>query len=434
MSRPHLRRPRLRLAALATVAALSLAGCVGDGNDVSARARQPLSSKTLALIEDKGMTPQSPILVRIYKQESELEVWKQKRNGEFALLKTYPICRWSGDLGPKVKTGDRQAPEGFYTITPGLMNPNSSYYLSFNLGFPNAYDRSYGRTGDFLMVHGDCSSAGCYAMTDEQIAEVFALGREAFEGGQKSFQVQALPFRMTPTNMAKHRNNPAMPFWKNLKEGTDAFDVSLREPKVNVCNRRYVFNATPEVGRGFDANLPCPPYAVDPIIAQAVQQKQHADDMKVAELVSSTPLAPSRAGVDGGMHPVFLAKFKEENPAYQDGPVVAAGPAPGTIPKTTRPPRVQDDGFTPVGAVASSGTATLLAVAQSDPARPSTAAPSTATAQSDPNRPGGIPMGALGFSKPADPGQQTASLASQAAQAAPISGTTQPPAPFSTAR
>lgn len=375
------------------------------------------------------MTAQSPILVRIYKQEAELEVWKQKRNGDYALLKTYPICRWSGDLGPKVKTGDRQAPEGFYTITPGLMNPNSSYYLSFNLGFPNAYDRSYGRTGDFLMVHGDCSSAGCYAMTDEQIAEVYALGREAFEGGQKSFQVQALPFRMTPTNLAKHRNNPAMPFWKNLKEGTDAFDVSLREPKVNVCNRRYVFNATPEAGRGFDANLPCPSYVVDPSVAQAVQQKQHADDLKVAELVASTPTAPSRAGVDGGMHPVFLAKFKEENPAYQDGPLVAAGPAPGTIPKTTRPPRVQDDGFTPIGAVASSPTATLIAVAQSDPAKP---VPAAQAAQPDPTRPGAIPMGALGT-----PAQQTASLASsQATQTAPLSGanTSLPPATFSTAR
>ncbi|MBA4790621.1 MAG: murein L,D-transpeptidase family protein [Pseudomonadota bacterium] len=379
MSRPLPRFPRLRIAALATVAALALAGCTGDGNDISAKARQPLSAKTLALIDEKGMSPQSPILVRIYKQEAELEVWKEKRNGEYALLKTYPICRWSGDIGPKVKIGDRQAPEGFYTITPGQMNPNSSYYLSFNLGFPNAYDRSYGRTGEFLMVHGDCSSAGCYAMTDEQIAEVYALGREAFEGGQKSFQVQALPFRMTATNLAKHRNNPAMPFWKNLKEGTDAFDVSHREPKVNVCNRRYVFNATPDGGRGFDANLPCPSYTVEPTVAQAVFNKQHADDAKVAEIIGSTPMAPSRAGVDGGMHPIFLAKFKEENPAYQDGPVVAAAPAPGTIPKTTRPPRVQDDGFTPIGAVAStSGTATLMSMAPV--ATPPAAAPGQQTA------------------------------------------------------
>ena len=148
------------------------------------------------------MDPQSPMLVRLFKQEAELEVWKQNRSGRFALLKTYPICRWSGDLGPKVREGDRQAPEGFYAITPAQMNPTSAYYLSFNTGYPNAYDKALGHTGSELMVHGDCSSRGCYAMTDEQIAEIYALGREAFFGGQTSFQFQAYPFRMTPINMA----------------------------------------------------------------------------------------------------------------------------------------------------------------------------------------------------------------------------------------
>ena len=84
----------------------------------------------------KGHGQGSPILVRIFKEESELEVWKQETTGRFALLKTYPICRWSGELGPKIKEGDRQAPEGFYTITPGQMNPNSNYYLAFNIGYP----------------------------------------------------------------------------------------------------------------------------------------------------------------------------------------------------------------------------------------------------------------------------------------------------------
>ena len=148
-------------------------------------------------IKPKNMDEESPILVRLFKEESELEVWKQDRDGRFALLKTYPICRWSGDLGPKIKEGDRQAPEGFYNITPAQMNPNSQYYLSFNIGYPNAYDRAYGRTGAHLMVHGDCSSRGCYAMTDEQIAEIYALGARSFFGGQTSFQVQAYPFRMT---------------------------------------------------------------------------------------------------------------------------------------------------------------------------------------------------------------------------------------------
>src|ERR1700682_948394 len=193
------------------------------------------------------MPRESPILVRIFKEEAELEVWKQDAAGRFALLKTYPICRWSGELGPKIKEGDRQAPEGFYDIAPGQMNPNSNYYLAFNLGFPNAYDKANDRTGAFLMVHGDCSSRGCYAMTDEQIQEIYALGRESFFGGQRSFQLQAFPFRMTALNMAKHRNNPNFAFWKMIKEGYDHFEATKQEPKVAVCERRYVFDpATPD--------------------------------------------------------------------------------------------------------------------------------------------------------------------------------------------
>src|SRR5262245_23744420 len=167
---------RSLLAAGAIAAAVALAGCDTDGTPaVNGRHMQPLSDRLLADIEAKNMAKESPILVRIFKEESELEVWKEDKAGRFALLRTYPICRWSGELGPKIKQGDRQAPEGFYTITPSLMNPNSQYYLAINTGFPNAYDRANDRTGAALMIHGDCASAGCYAMTDEQIAEIYAL-------------------------------------------------------------------------------------------------------------------------------------------------------------------------------------------------------------------------------------------------------------------
>ena len=189
------------------------------------------------------MPKHSPILVRIFKEESELEVWKQDTTGHFQLLKIYPICRWSGDLGPKMHEGDRQAPEGFYTITPGLMNPNSNYYLAINTGFPNAFDKANDRHGAFLMIHGDCSSSGCYAMTDEQIGEIYSLARDSFLGGQPSFQIQAYPFRMTPANLARHRTNPHMAFWKMLKIGNDHFEATHLEPKVDVCDRRYVFDA-----------------------------------------------------------------------------------------------------------------------------------------------------------------------------------------------
>src|ERR671910_1212347 len=201
---------RALITSAALAAGVLLTGCNSDEISLAnnAKANQPVPPKLIADMVAKDMDLNSPILVRLFKQEAELEIWKQDRSGRFALLKTYPICRWSGDLGPKIREGDRQAPEGFYTITPGLMNPNSSYYLSINMGYPNAYDRSNNRTGAFLMIHGDCSSRGCYAMTDEQIAEIYALARESFFGGQKSFQLAAFPFRMTPLNMARHRNSP----------------------------------------------------------------------------------------------------------------------------------------------------------------------------------------------------------------------------------
>ena len=238
------------------VLSLSLAGCQEETTRYSSnRGQIPLSAAVISEFEAKGMTKASPVLMRIFKQESELEVWKMTSGGTYELFKTYPICKWSGDLGPKVREGDRQAPEGFYNITPSLMNPNSSYFLAFNMGFPNQFDRAHGRTGSHLMVHGDCSSRGCYAMTDPNIAEIYAIAREALAAGQPSFQVQAYPFRMTPKNLARHRNNPNMTFWKTLKEGHDHFVVTKAEPKVDVCEKRYVFNAvSPQIA----ANISLP--------------------------------------------------------------------------------------------------------------------------------------------------------------------------------
>ena len=300
----------------------------------------------LAEIADKNMDKESPILVRIFKQEAELEVWKKDRAGQFALLKTYPICRWSGELGPKVKEGDRQAPEGFYTITPAQMNPQSQYYLSFDTGYPNAFDKALGRTGSQLMVHGDCSSRGCYAMTDEQISEIYALGRESFFGGQRSFQLQAYPFRMTPQNMAKHRNNPNMAFWKMIKRGYDHFEVTRQEPKVDVCEKSYVFDAQSTDGKPlkFTPAGKCPVYEVAPEIAEAVQQKQRDDELQTAQLISrgSVAAAPVRTGSDGGMHPVFANKLGVSAGASSGGQysIASYSAAPGTVTlETINPPK-----------------------------------------------------------------------------------------------
>jgi len=298
-------RPLLRalLAPAAIAAAITLAGCGGEPVD-SNRHLQPLSERVLAELKAKKMEKESPILMRIFKEESELEIWKQNDSGRFALLRTYPICRWSGELGPKIKTGDRQAPEGIYTITPGLMNPNSSYYLAINTGFPNAYDRANGRTGAFLMIHGDCSSAGCYAMTDEQIAEIYALAREAFFGGQASFQLQAYPFRMTPLNMARHRNSPHLAFWKMIKEGYDHFEVTHLEPRVGVCEKRYIFEtkSTDSFGPGDH----CPALQSSEGHLRSIREKQRRDDIETALLINrGVPTAPVTTGVDGAMNPTF---------------------------------------------------------------------------------------------------------------------------------
>jgi murein L,D-transpeptidase YafK len=328
---------RSLLASAAIVAAVALGGCDTDTVAPTLRSLQPLSPQMIAEIERKNMSKESPILVRIFKEESELEVWKEDQSGRMALLKTYPICRWSGDLGPKIKQGDRQAPEGFYTITPSLMNPNSSYYLSINMGYPNAYDRSHNRTGSFLMIHGDCSSAGCYAMTDEQIAEIYALARESFFGGQGSFQIQAFPFRMTPQNMARHRNSAHMPFWRMLKVGYDHFEVTRQEPKVDVCGRSYVFNT--ETSGRYNSTAACPALTTPDDVLAAVQEKTRRDEAQVADLIRrGTNLPAVRSFADGGMHPKFRSSVNGHE-VDQDGVVRSRVSSPnGTIPANIRLP------------------------------------------------------------------------------------------------
>jgi murein L,D-transpeptidase YafK len=376
---------RAFLVSVAVAASIVLAGCDTDQVSLAtnAKANQPVSPKLVAAMGEKDMDLQSPILIRLFKQEAELEIWKQTRSGQFALLKTYPICRWSGDLGPKVREGDRQAPEGFYSINPSQMNPQSAYYLSFNTGFPNAFDKALGRTGSQLMVHGDCSSRGCYAMTDEQIAEIYSLGRESFFGGQKAFQFQAYPFRMTPVNMAKHRNNPNMPFWKMIKEGYDHFEVTRQEPKVDFCEKKYVFDAarTPDAKRDpvFDASAKCPAYVIPEDIASAVREKQGRDEAEYAKLVSrGTPVARMNTGIDGGMNKIFAAKIPEGSTGLSEGAegttlqMLAMAKAPGTIPGHVNPPKPNLDAVAsapapqeePVVAVGAPATSARVASAQ----------------------------------------------------------------------
>ena len=232
-------------------AAVLLASCSGSV-DIAAHLR-PLPQDTMMLLGTKGMDLQAPIHIRIFKEESELEVWKQRDDGHFYHFKTYPICNWSGDPGPKMRYGDRQAPEGFYSITREQMNPDSKFHLAMNLGYPNAFDRSQKRTGDFLMIHGRCKSVGCYAMTDVLMEEIYAIARESFIGGNDTIHVHAFPFRMTDQNMARFASHEAYPFWQTMKEGYEYFEVTRKLPTVAVCNRRYVVNVA--LDRGDPARL-----------------------------------------------------------------------------------------------------------------------------------------------------------------------------------
>ena len=315
MIRTTVLRALVLTAALA--AALTPVTCLGeDSKRLPAKATKKLPPELLSLLRQKNMPVHSPILVRIFKEEAELEVWKQDITGRFQILKTYTICRWSGDLGPKLREGDRQTPEGFYRVTPELMNPHSSYHLSMNIGYPNAFDRANNRDGSLIMIHGDCWSVGCHAMSDEQIGEIYALARESFLGARQSFQVQAYPFRMTPANLARHRNNPNLPFWKMLKIGNDHFEATHREPKVDVCNRAYVFDAQrPPKSRkpfAFKPTGPCPEFVVDPKIAGPASEKQRADELEYARLLeANVPAAPVYSELDGGMNEAFAARFAD---------------------------------------------------------------------------------------------------------------------------
>ena len=245
-------------ALILAVTVASLAGCSSTRYKTEPVVRTgTVRTPTVRQMESLNMDRGAPILIRIYKEENTLEVWKQQRTGKFALLKSFPICKFSGKLGPKIVQGDHQAPEGFYDITPEQMNPNSSQYLSFNIGFPNVFDRSLGRTGSFLMVHGGCRSVGCYAMTDYQMEEIYGLVDEAFKGGQDRIQLAAFPFQMTSQNLTRHADDPNAPFWEMLKSGDDAFFATGQPPSVAVCDQRYVFNRM--VTDDFDPNAPCPP-------------------------------------------------------------------------------------------------------------------------------------------------------------------------------
>lgn len=209
-------------------------GLSSDISDIRAR-QQPRLTATLGEI---GATLGDPVYLRVFKEEAELELWVQTQSG-FVLFKTYPICSYSGKLGPKLREGDHQAPEGFYQVKTRSLNPKSQYHLSFNLGFPNAYDRAQGRTGSFLMIHGACLSVGCYAMTDPLIEEIYVLVEAALKSGQDHVPVHAFPFHMTDKRLTQTANHKWHAFWQELRPAYDLFQTTGQVPRISVEGSLY---------------------------------------------------------------------------------------------------------------------------------------------------------------------------------------------------
>ena len=198
---------------------------------------ESLSERLSTLNANSG----DPIFIRIFKKERTLEVWiKPPKSKIYKLLKIYKICNYSGHLGPKLKEGDKQAPEGFYKVYKNSLNPNSSYHLSFNLGYPNQYDRVHHRTGSYLMVHGNCVSVGCYAMGNKNIEDIYSLVEDALDNGQHFVNVHIFPFKME--HLQEYKRYKWYNFWRNLKEGYDKFNKTKKPPKISVRHKRYIIN------------------------------------------------------------------------------------------------------------------------------------------------------------------------------------------------
>ncbi|MER9236766.1 murein L,D-transpeptidase [Mesorhizobium sp. M0622] len=323
------------------IAAIGVAGC-NDASmkDFAPQANRPLPDKILAEMKAKGMVRTSSVMARIFKEEGKLEIWKAKTNGRYDLVASYDICKWSGKLGPKFTEGDRQAPEGFYTVRPAQMNPRSNYHLSFNIGYPNAYDRANGRTGSNLMVHGACSSSGCYSMTDAQIEQIYAFGRDAFQGGQTEFQIQAFPFRMTAANMARYRNDPNYEFWKMLKVGYDNFEVTKVPPKVDVCEKRYVFNQVAADGSTFNPTGACPPTTQPDSLKSAINAYQSTYEAAFNGAVKASVAAP-KPTIAGIKEASIVSDWSKRRARGERVPIEPPSLNPdGTVTETARMGRV----------------------------------------------------------------------------------------------
>lgn len=212
------------------------------GKQRAAKAAENVKPELNAALRKVDLKLGDPVFIRAFKEERVLELFVQNQTTkQFQLFRSYPIVAASGILGPKLRYGDGQVPEGFYFVPPASMKPDSRYHLAFNIGYPNEFDRFYHRTGDFIMVHGNHVSIGCLAMTDAKIEEIYTLCDAALHGGQLYFRIHLFPFRMTDARMEQAKGLPNFEFWQNLKNGYDHFEKGSTPPNVDVVNGKYVF-------------------------------------------------------------------------------------------------------------------------------------------------------------------------------------------------
>lgn len=194
------------------------------------------------LFGQKGFPfPPREIFIRIFKQEQVLEVWVRPSSSDrLELLKEYPVCAVSGQLGPKRQQGDGQIPEGFYFING--FNPVSNFHLSLRINYPNESDRILGVRGHLggdIFIHGDCVTIGCVPITDDGIKEVYLLAVEARSAGQRRIPVHIFPARLDDQGLRQLEKDFAdqpslLKFWRNLKEGFDSFEEFRRVPSLRV--------------------------------------------------------------------------------------------------------------------------------------------------------------------------------------------------------
>lgn len=280
---------------------------------------------------EKDLKLGSPILLRAFKSESEFEVWIRKDEA-YVLFATYPVCHWSGTLGPKLQEGDKQTPEGFYTVTKQQIRHVGRWPRSLNLGFPNPYDKSLARTGSHILVHGGCSSVGCFAMTNSVIEEIYLITEQAIAGGQRFVPVHVYPFRLSEANLASQKDSPWIEFWTNLKEGYDLFDQTRRPPRITTCEGRYRFTDV-ALEEGADTG----PLAVCGETFAALQTLAQLSPIALAQLSRQmNPSVPGPRSLSADRH--LHSRHESRNVRAAGRPATSTGLLHPAMHKSTPPP------------------------------------------------------------------------------------------------